>query len=234
MAGYEDTREMIINTLMGRPVGTEIQPENHQAFALNMLDYIQSLEITGGSSLIGIATPDTTPVQPDNARVSYIGAVSPDNSVTFSNFVDENGQSITVTTTEEEAYIVILVWNTEYWTYATVPTNVIAQSENGYYYYDLRISKTYDSVADMEADVNNPIGDDGRSLKNGSIVSVHNESNTSEDAIYSWVSVEGQSPRWQLQTKLSALESRTLDGGRADSVYGGAVNIDCGNSSGSY
>ena len=42
MAGYEDTRMMIINTLMGREPGTEIMPENHQAFALNMLDYIRS------------------------------------------------------------------------------------------------------------------------------------------------------------------------------------------------
>ena len=55
MAGYDDTRKMIIDTLMGRPNGTEIQPENHQAYALNMLDYIRSLELDATSTLIGIA-----------------------------------------------------------------------------------------------------------------------------------------------------------------------------------
>ena len=31
MAGYDDTYQMIISTLMGRPVGTEIQPDSQQA-----------------------------------------------------------------------------------------------------------------------------------------------------------------------------------------------------------
>lgn len=43
MAGYNDTKDLIIKALMGRPVGTEIQPENHQAYALNMLDYIKRI-----------------------------------------------------------------------------------------------------------------------------------------------------------------------------------------------
>ena len=55
MAGYEDTKQKIISTLMGRPVGTEIQPENHQDYALNMLDYIRSLELIATSTLIGVA-----------------------------------------------------------------------------------------------------------------------------------------------------------------------------------
>lgn len=34
MAGYDDTRQMIISTLMGRPVGTEIQDTSQQAYEL--------------------------------------------------------------------------------------------------------------------------------------------------------------------------------------------------------
>ena len=39
MAGYDDTKKKIINALAGRSSGEEIQPEKHQAYALNMLDY---------------------------------------------------------------------------------------------------------------------------------------------------------------------------------------------------
>ena len=55
MAGYDDTRNKILETLLQRPVGTEIQPENHQDFALSLLDYIRSVELISGSTLIGIA-----------------------------------------------------------------------------------------------------------------------------------------------------------------------------------
>ena len=37
MAGYDDTRIKILETLMQRPNGTEIQPDNHQDFALSLL-----------------------------------------------------------------------------------------------------------------------------------------------------------------------------------------------------
>lgn len=63
MAGYNDTKAMIISTLMGRPAGTEIQPENQQAYELNMLDYIRNLELISSSPIIGIADETTTPVQ---------------------------------------------------------------------------------------------------------------------------------------------------------------------------
>ena len=39
MAGYDDTRMKILETLMQRPNGTEIQPDNHQDFALSLLEY---------------------------------------------------------------------------------------------------------------------------------------------------------------------------------------------------
>lgn len=228
MAGYDDTRQKIINTLMGRPVGSEIQPENHQDYALNMLDYIRSLELLANAPFIGVAQPTTQPVQPDDSRACYIAGVAQDRTVTFQNFRNYLGQPIQITTGQMESYLVILVWNGQYWSAESVPTNVISSADQAYFYYNLTIRKTYASVAAMNADVNNPIGNDGKYLKVGEIVSVHNENDPTEDAIYSWES----GPMWQLQMKLSALDSRVFDGGRADSKYSGARNINCGNAQG--
>lgn len=228
MAGYDDTRRMIISTLMGRPVGTEIQDTAQQAYELNMLDYIRSLELLANAPFIGVAQPTTQPVQPDNSRACYIAGVAQDRTVTFQNFYDYQGAPIQITTGEMEAYLVILVWNGQYWSAESVPTNIISAADQAYFYYNLTIRKTYTSVAAMNADVNNPIGNDGKYIKIGEVVSVHNENNPEEDAIYSWES----GPRWQMQMKLSALDSRVFDGGRADSKYGGARNINCGNAQG--
>ena len=228
MAGYDDTYNMIISTLMGRPNGTEIQPENHQAFALNMLEYIRSLELLANAPFIGIATPTTQPVQPDDSRACYIAGVAQDRTTTFQNFRDMNGDPISITNGEMEACLVIFVWNGQYWSAETVPTNIISSADQAYFFYNLTIRKTYDSVSDMNADVSAPVGNDGKYIKVGEIVSVHNEDDPTEDAIYSWE----EGPRWQLQMKLSALDSRVFDGGRADSKYGGARNIDCGTAQG--
>ena len=228
MAGYDDTYNMIISTLMGRPAGTEIQPENHQAFALNMLDYIRSLELLANAPFIGVATPTTQPVQPDDSRACYIAGVAQDRTTTFQNFRDMNGDPISITNGEMEACLVIFVWNGQYWSAETVPTNIISSADQAYFFYNLTIRKTYDSVSAMNADVSAPVGNDGKYIKVGEIVSVHNEDDPTEDAIYSWE----EGPRWQLQMKLSALDSRVFDGGRADSKYGGARNIDCGTAQG--
>lgn len=228
MAGYDDTYNMIISTLMGRPNGTEIQPENHQAFALNMLEYIRSLELIANAPFIGIATPTTQPVQPDDSRACYIAGVAQDRTTTFQNFRDMNGDSISITNGEMEACLVIFVWNAQYWSAETVPTNIISSADQAYFFYNLTIRKTYDSVSDMNTDVSAPVGNDGKYIKVGEIVSVHNEDDPTEDAIYSWE----EGPKWQLQMKLSALDSRVFDGGRADSVYGGSRNIDCGTAQG--
>ena len=80
----------------------------------------------------------------------------------------------------------------------------------------------------MEADKTSPIGNDGKSIKRGETVSVHNEDNTTENAIYSYEFDGSGNPYWQLQVRLEALNSRILDGGRADTKYGGTLNIDCG------
>lgn len=228
MAGYDDTYNMIISTLMGRPNGTEIQPENHQAFALNMLEYIRSLELLANAPFIGVATPTTQPVQPDDSRACYIAGVAQDRTTTFQNFRDMNGDPISITNGEMEACLVIFIWNAQYWSAETVPTNIISSADQAYFFYNLTIRKTYDSVSDMNADVSAPVGNDGKYIKVGEIVSVHNEDDPTEDAIYSWE----EGPRWQLQMKLSALDSRVFDGGRADSKYGGARNIDCGTAQG--
>lgn len=228
MAGYDDTYNMIISTLMGRPAGTEIQPENHQAFALNMLEYIRSLELLANAPFIGVATPTTQPVQPDDSRACYIAGVAQDRTTTFQNFRDMNGDPISITNGEMEACLVIFVWDGQYWSAETVPTNIISSADQAYFFYNLTIRKTYDSVSDMNADVSAPVGNDGKYIKVGEIVSVHNEDDPTEDAIYSWE----EGPRWQLQMKLSALDSRVFDGGRADSKYGGSRNIDCGTAQG--
>lgn len=228
MAGYNDTYNMIISTLMGRLNGTEIRPENHQAFALNMLEYIRSLELLANAPFIGVATPTTQPVQPDDSRACYIAGVAQDRTTTFQNFRDMNGNPISITNGEMEACLVIFVWNAQYWSAETVPTNIISSADQAYFFYNLTIRKTYDSVSAMNADASAPIGNNGKYIKVGEIVSVHNENDPIEDAIYSWE--EGS--KWQLQMKLSALDSRVFDGGRADSKYGGARNVNCGTAQG--
>ena len=200
MAGYNDTKAMIISTLMGRPAGTEIQPENQQAYELNMLDYIRSLELISSSPIIGIADETTTPVQPDNARVSYIAGVAQNRTVTFQNFIGENGQPLSITTGDMEAYLVIFIWNAQYWTMQAIPTNIVSSSDVAYFYYNYNIRKTYASVAAMNADSVNPIGIDGKPIKLGDIVSVVNNGNSSENGFYSY---EGAENGWKLQSSFN-------------------------------
>lgn len=223
MAGYDDTRQKILETLMQRPNGTMIQPANHQDFALSLLDYIRNVELISSSTLIGVAYEDTVPVQSNDANETYIAGVAQQRSAVFQNFRDVNGEPITVTTGEMEAKLIILTWNRQYWTKAEISANIISQADTAYFLYSLTIRKTYSSVEEMNADVNSPIGNDGRYIRVGEIVSVHNEDNPNEDAIYSWEA----GPSWKLQMKVSNLD-RTIDGGRADTKYGGAETIDCG------
>lgn len=127
MAGYEDTKQKIVSTLMGRPAGEEIQPENHQDYALNMLEYIRSVELASNSSLIGWADETTVPVQPDNSNVFYISGIGPNQTIVFSNFIGQNGQELRISASEEESFLISLLWNGQYWSYSTVPTLTIAQ-----------------------------------------------------------------------------------------------------------
>ena len=185
---------------MGRPVGTEIQPENHQDYALNMLDYIRSLELIATSTLIGVAESNTTPVQPNSSRVCYIAGVAQNQTVVFENFIDENGNPISVTTGDMEGVFIILLWNTQYWSAQTFSTNIISHSESATFYYRYNIRKTYASIALMNADVASPIGTDGKYIKVGDIVTVVNSTTPSENGIYSY---EGATDGWQYQSSFN-------------------------------
>ena len=198
MAGYDDTRQKIINTLMGRPNGTEIQPENHQDYALNMLDYIRSIEMATTSTLIGIADGNTVPIQPDKANVCYLAGVAQERTVTFQNFRDYQGKPISITTGEMQAYFVILLWNKQYWSVQALPTAIVSHAENANFYYRYNVRKTYATYAEMEADKANPVGIDGRYIKAGEIVSVVNNSDTSRNGFYSYTGTG-----WQFQTSFS-------------------------------
>ena len=200
MAGYEDTRQKIISTLMGRPNGTEIQPENHQDYALNMLDYIRSLELIATSTLIGVAESNSTPVQPNASRVCYIAGVAQNQTVVFENFIDENGNPISVTTGDMEGVFIILLWNTQYWSAQTFSTNIISHSESATFYYRYNIRKTYASIALMNDDVASPIGTDGKYIKVGDIVTVVNSTTPSENGIYSY---EGTTDGWKFQSSFN-------------------------------
>lgn len=228
MAGYDDTRNKILNSLLQRPNGTQILPENHQDFALNLLEYIRSVELISASTLIGVAYPDTMPVQSDESNESYVAGVAQQKTVVFENFPDVNGEPITVVTGEMEAKLVILTWNRQYWEKQEISANIVSQADKAYFYYSLSIRKTYNSKAEMESDKSEPIGNDRRTIKRGELVSVYNESNEDENALYSYEYIDEDSPYWKLQLRLGSLNSRTLDGGRADSKYGGSLNIDCG------
>lgn len=196
MAGYDDTYKMIIECLMGRPNGTEIQPEKHQEYALNMLEYIRSLELVANAPLIGIAQPNTQPIQPDNSRAAYITGVAQNRTTTFLHFHGQDGEPISVTTSDMEAYLVVLLWNGQYWSCQTMPTNIISQAENATFYYRYNIRKTYSSKANMEADKNRPIGTDGTKINIGDLVSVVNPLKGDENGIYSY---EGSENGWQFQ-----------------------------------
>lgn len=215
MAGYDNIRNKILETLLQRPVGTEIQPENHQDFALSLLDYIRSVELISGSTLVGIAYQDTVPVQSDDANEVYIAGVAQERTVVFQNFRDVNGDPLIVTTEEMEAKLVILIWNRQYWSKQEISANIVSQAENAYFFYNLTIRKQYGSVSAMNIDKISPIGNDGRSIKQGEIVSVRNPYNSSEDAVYSYELDADGNPSWVLQMKLSALATRTIDGGSA-------------------
>ena len=115
MAGYEDTRQMIINTLTNRLAGTEIQPDDHQEFALAITDYVRSVELLSGNAFIGFAEANTTPVQSDKGQCFYISTVGPGQTVDFVNFIYSNGNAISVSSPDGKMSLVTLIWNTQYW-----------------------------------------------------------------------------------------------------------------------
>ena len=151
MAGYSDTRQLIIDTLMGRPAGTEIQPEDHQAFALQITDYIRSVELVAGNATpIGFADASTVPVQPDNRQAVYLSSVGGAQTVTFSNFIDQNGNAISVTSTENVIKLVTLLWNGQYWSSQVTSVNAVRDTTNGYLFMGTATPETNPETPDQK------------------------------------------------------------------------------------
>lgn len=217
MATYDEIRQMIISTLTGRPAGTEIQPDKQEEYELNMLDFIREVEATTTSAFAGIADNATTPLQPENARVNYLSAVSNGETITFTNFRNSNGNPISVTAGSNEVRFILLLWNGSAW---SVQTMRLVMSNNTYNSYSLSVRKTYASVVAMNNDRYSPIGNNGEPITVGQIVSVEGV------GLYSYTG-----NGWTKQQTFESMMSRVFDCGRADSVYGGARNIDCGRAS---
>ncbi len=142
MAGYADTKKLIEDTLVGRPAGTLIYPEGHQAIDMSLLDYIHSVELLGASELQGIATTSTVPVQPDNAKVSYIATVPAGQTYTFTNFHDENGNSISITAGANTVSLLTFLWNGEYWQVQNNQVQLMLNITEGYLYAGIAIPTT--------------------------------------------------------------------------------------------
>lgn len=151
MAGYADTRQMIIDTLMGRPAGTEIQPEDHQAFALQITDYIRSVELVAGNAApIGFADASTVPVQPDNGQAVYLSSVGGAQTVVFSNFIDQSGNAISVTSTANVIKLVTLLWNGQYWSSQITSVNAVRDTTNGYLFMGVATPKINPGTPDQK------------------------------------------------------------------------------------
>lgn len=122
--GYLDIRQKIIDTLTGRAVGTQIQPTDHQEFALMMLDYIRNVELVSSSTLVGIADERTVPVQPNNSNACYISSCPVNGSVTFDNFRGQDGEPVRYSSETHAAAFIILTWNKQYWEIQGIPIGV--------------------------------------------------------------------------------------------------------------
>lgn len=148
-SSYEVIQQEIINALVGRPAGTQIQPEDHQQFALDLLDYIRSVEIIGASSLQGNAAPNTVPLQPSNAKVSYISSVPPGQTYVYSNFLNENGQPISITSSANALSLVTLLWNGQYWTASSTVLTLAVGYTNGYLFKGVAVPSTNPGTPDQ-------------------------------------------------------------------------------------
>jgi hypothetical protein len=195
---YDEIKQEILLTLMGRPPGTEIQPQNHQKYSIDLLDYVRAVELNSNSAIIGIAYENTIPIEPTNSSACYIAGVAQDRTIVFHNFHDYNGNPITITNGPMEGCLVVMIWNGSCWSYEKISTNIISAAEQANFYYTFNIRKTYSSIAEMNADSDHPIGDDGRYIQKGELVSVENPLDSSENGIYSYTG-----SGWQYQSSFN-------------------------------
>ena len=134
---YNDVRKLIIQTLEERPEGTKVEVPNQQNYELALLDYVQQLETTMSTSMVGIADAETEPIEPPSARVAYLSQVGVKSTVTYKNFVDAQLNPLVVTTDESHVAFVTLFWNTNYWQLKAVMIPVIAGSSGTMDYNEL-------------------------------------------------------------------------------------------------
>lgn len=130
MSSYKDTKDLIEQALVGRPAGTLIQPENHQAYALSLLEYVRSLEMSTKSGILGVANYMTVPLQPDDEYVSYVSAIGMNSEIEFQNFYNEYGQKIKITTSTDSGKFILLFWNKVYWDFQTFDTTISGGASN--------------------------------------------------------------------------------------------------------
>ncbi len=128
MVNYTDLIKQIQETLVGRPEGHEILPSEHQQIAMQIADYIRQVELSTTSTLTGFAEANTYPIQPSAARVCYIGSVPNSTTVTFTNFIGSDGNPISITTESNQSFLVVLLWNTQYWEHAEFPLTMITNN----------------------------------------------------------------------------------------------------------
>lgn len=112
---YAEIKELIHGTLSGKAPDHEITPLEHETLLMNVLEYSRTMQMTGPSVLQGFADSSTNPDMPDNYKVCYIAMIEPSSSVTFTNFKDAQGNSLSVTTSAGEIKWVTLLWNMSYW-----------------------------------------------------------------------------------------------------------------------
>lgn len=122
---YNEVRKLILQTLEERPEGTKVQVPNQQNYELALLDYVQQLETSMSTSIVGIADSTTDPIEPPSARVAYLSQVGVNTTVTFKNFIDASLDPIEVTTDADHVAFITLFWNTNYWQAQAVMIPVI-------------------------------------------------------------------------------------------------------------
>lgn len=131
LPNYDSVKQKIIDTLVGRPEGTEIDPANQQNYELSLLDYVKSVETLSQTPFKGIADENTVPLQPNNSFVSYISNLNLGQSKTFKNFRNQSGQPISVTADTNKSHLIVLVWNTQYWSVEKITIGVATGGSGG-------------------------------------------------------------------------------------------------------
>lgn len=122
--GHQEVKNKIIKTLTGRTSSNKIKPSEHQEFALALLEYIRSVELISGSTLIGVATETTTPVESTHACECYIAKCTAGQTLTFSNFKDAEGTELTYTAETDKSALLLLMWDRTAWTLTAMPISV--------------------------------------------------------------------------------------------------------------